>query len=136
MIGLDTNVIVRYAVRDDPEQTAQADALFERLTARQPGFVATVALAETWWVLRQVYRLDRAAVIAFIRQLLASDELRVQDLAAARRALALAESGADFADALIAQAAEQAGCARVASFDQRAVRVGMTAVADLIAGGT
>jgi predicted nucleic-acid-binding protein len=132
MIGLDTNVIVRYVVRDDPEQTAQADAVFQLLTARRPGFVATVVLAELWWVLGRHYRYDRGLLCDFVRQLLASDELRVQDVRAAQAALAAADGGADFADALIAQAGVIAGCELVVTFDRRAVRAGMRDVGVLL----
>ena len=54
MIGLDTNVIVRYVVQDDPRQSAAATRLMEKtLSAENPGFVAVVTLCEVAWVLAE-----------------------------------------------------------------------------------
>ena len=56
MIGIDTNVLVRFLTQDDPEQSALASDVFEReLSARNPGFIGLVVLAETVWVLQSAY---------------------------------------------------------------------------------
>ena len=56
MIGLDTNILVRYLTGDDPIQSAKAREVFEqRLSARNPGFVSVVAMVETVWVLDRAY---------------------------------------------------------------------------------
>jgi len=59
MIGLDTNVVVRYLVQDDPVQSARAaDLIEQQLTERNPGFLCIVALAELAWALERAYRIS------------------------------------------------------------------------------
>ena len=71
MIGLDTNVLVRYIVQDDPDQSAAAERLIEgRCTAQAPGYVSVLVLAELVWVLTSAYDYKKVAVIPVIRQLL------------------------------------------------------------------
>lgn len=122
MIGLDTNVVVRYLVRDDPRQTALADALFDQLTPQRPGFVSMVAAVEIWWVLRTRYRIPVEECRAVVSALLASQELVVERDDLVRQALATASTGADFADALLALLGRAAGCTEVVTFDRTAAR--------------
>ena len=125
MIGLDTDVLVRYIMRDDPDQTAVADAVIATLTAREPGVVNPIVLAELWWVLGASYHRTASERCALVAELLDTDELRITAHPEARQALARALEGADFADALIAAMNARAGCATV-SFDRPAVaRAGM-----------
>ncbi len=56
MIGLDTNVLVRFLVQDEPRQAARADSLMAQLSPTSPGYLSTVVLVETYWVLRSAYR--------------------------------------------------------------------------------
>ncbi len=80
MIGLDTNVLVRYIVQDDPDQSAAAERLIEgRCTAQAPGYVSVLVLAELVWVLTSAYDYKKVAVIPVIRQLLRAAELAVED---------------------------------------------------------
>lgn len=120
MIGLDTNVLVRFLTRDDPEQARVADAVMSTLTPAEPGFVATVVWAELHWVLRRGMKLDRHLVIDRIDGVHASPQIRSEDPAAVSSAIKSARAGADFADALIAATASRAGCREVVSFDRRA----------------
>lgn len=122
MIALDTNVVVRYLVRDDPAQASRADAVFDSLGPATPGFVATLVLAELHWVLTRAYRLGRVEVADIISDLATSDDIRVENPAAVRFAVAAARDGADFADALIAYAASKAGVPETVTFDGRASR--------------
>ena len=62
MIGLDTNVLVRYIAQDDIAQSAKASALIESLTADEPGYVTQVALVEVVWVLSSLYAADRVQI--------------------------------------------------------------------------
>lgn len=96
MIALDTNVVVRLLVRDDPEQTAQAAAL----VAANEVLVTTSVLLETEWVLRSRYRVPRGTILAALQRLIGLDQLTLDQPAAADRALALFEQGLDLADAL------------------------------------
>ncbi len=120
MIGLDTNVLVRYATQDDPGQAALAEGLVRSLTPESPGFVSSVTLAEAVWVLRSAFRVDPDGIARFVRHLLASAELVVEHSEAARVALEETEGSALFTDALLAQIAIGVGCEVTLTFDRRA----------------
>jgi predicted nucleic-acid-binding protein len=124
VIGLDSNVLVRYVAQDEPRQSARASRLLEdELTTDRPGFVSLVVLAETAWVLESVYAADRATVLRVVRGLLAAANLRVQEPEAVALAADDVESTAiDFGDALIARVARSHGCAHTLTFDRRAAR--------------
>src|SRR5262249_21652000 len=80
MIGLDTNVVVRYLTQDDPVQSRKASELIERgLTEVDPGFVSIVAMVETAWVLEQIYGLMAEEVAAAIERMLEVDVLVVEN---------------------------------------------------------
>lgn len=131
MIGLDTNVLVRYIAQDDPVQSPQATRLVESLTAEEPGFVGLVALVELVWVLTGCYAATRGHIFAVLETLLHTRELVVDQADTVWKALRLFKEGkADFADCLIERTAAAAGCPYTASFDRAAVRdCGMRPVA-------
>lgn len=121
MIGLDTNVLVRYLTQDDPAQAAAANRLIESLTVDDPGYLTVVVLVETHWVLRFTYGFARQDVLHALTNVVAADEFMIENEGAVRRALASAASAAaDFADAVIAATCRQAGCADVVTFDRKA----------------
>ncbi|WP_425153795.1 PIN domain-containing protein [Candidatus Palauibacter sp.] len=124
MIGLDTNLLVRFITGDDPELAAVAARLIRgRCTAESPGYVGVPVLVELVWVLRRGYRYDKAAVIQVIRKLLGAAELVVESTEVVQLALRDYESGkADFADYLIGRANRAHGCVRTYTFDRRAAR--------------
>ncbi len=124
MIGLDTNVLVRYIVQDDPEQADAVSRLIEgRCTAQSPGYVSVPVLLELVWVLTTAYRYEKAVVIPVMRQILRTAEFTVEDRDTVLAALREFESGAaDFADCLIAHRNHARGCARTYTFDRRAAR--------------
>ena len=130
MTGLDTNVLVRYVMQDDPRQSPRATRLIESFTADDPGFVPVVALIELVWVLSSSYSLDRAQVSAVVDTLLRSKELVVDQAALVTQALKrYGSGGADFADALIERQAAAAGCSATMTFDAGAAKAdGMTLV--------
>jgi predicted nucleic-acid-binding protein len=125
VIGLDTNILVRFITQDDPVQAARATALIEwELTADTPGFVNLVTLAEVAWVLRNAYGYSREDVVDEFERLLRIEQLVVASRADVLVALTLAEDGlGDFADALIGQLNVAAGCVRTVTFDRRARRL-------------
>jgi predicted nucleic-acid-binding protein len=123
VIGLDTNVLVRYFMDDDGDQAAAAAQLMESLDDDSPGFVGTVVLAELHWVLRAVYALSRGEAAQVLRRLTQARGLLVESPDLVRAALDAAESGADFADAVIACSAAAAGCGTTKTFDRRAARL-------------
>jgi predicted nucleic-acid-binding protein len=125
MIGLDTNILVRYLVRDDPIQTLQAtDVIERRLTAADPGFISTVAMAETAWVLERTYGVPSPAIAAAVERLIEIESLVVENEPEVFLAMtALKEGRGSFADALIGALGAKAGCSTTLSFDRAALRL-------------
>ena len=129
MIGLDTNVLVRAVVRDDPEQTALAQARLQALTLSNPGFVPHIVLVELWWVLTRAYGYSAAEALIPLKRLTETSTIVIQDRDLVLQALIAVDDGADFADALIVAVASAADC-NVETFDKSAiVRAGMVPVA-------
>ena len=125
MIGLDTNVVIRYVAQDDPRQSAAATRLFEKtLSAENPGFVSAVTLCEICWVLAESYNADRDRVRAVIEGLLGSKQLVVESGELAWKALrAWQGSAADFSDALIGEVAAAHGADQLVTFDKAAAKL-------------
>jgi len=125
VIGLDTNVLVRYLAQDDPVQSPKATELIEqRLTESEPGFISVVAMAETAWVLERAYGLADAEIAAAIERVLQIDVLQVeseQEIFSAM--IVLKEGRGSFADALIGALGDKAGCSRTLTFDLKALRL-------------
>ena len=131
MIGLDTNILVRYFVKDDPEQTRSAVSLIHNLTPVESGWVSLAVILELVWALNRLYRIDRIQMIRILDTLLASREIIVDQHDTVLEALRVHRSGrAGFADCLIAASAQAAGCSRTVTFDRIAARdAGMELVA-------
>ena len=130
MIGLDTNVLARYVVRDDPGQTAAATRLIEsECTADSPGVVTLVVLCELGWVLERGYRYSRAEVAGVLRSLLGAQEVRVERSDLAWQALNGYEDGsAGFADFVIGLCGRQEGAEFTWTFDRKAAGTGLFTV--------
>jgi predicted nucleic-acid-binding protein len=129
MVGLDTNVLVRYLAQDDPAQSARATRLIEKeLSEREPGYVGIVVLVETCWVLKRLYGASPEEVRTTVRGLLDAAQLRVENRLAVARAIQ-AIPDADFADALITELAREAGCSRTFTFDRKTAKAGMALLA-------
>lgn len=131
MIGLDTNVLVRYIMQDDARQAAKANALIDSLTAEAPGFVSLVCVVELAWVLSSGYGLERPQVGGALELLLKADQLVVEQHEPVSAALLrFKDSKADFADSLIQSLCAHAGCERTLTFDKGAAKAaGMVLVA-------
>jgi predicted nucleic-acid-binding protein len=125
MIGLDTNVLVRLVVDDDPKQTKAARKFVaSRCTDSNPGFVNRVSLCELVWVLESVYSYDRSAIGKIIAELLASSDIVVEDQPLAQAALAtFRATNVGFADALIGAVNRARGCEATATFDRRSAKL-------------
>jgi predicted nucleic-acid-binding protein len=124
MIGLDTNVLLRYVVQDDVRQSALATQLIETtLSDDEPGWIASVVLCELVWVLEGPYAYARNAIVATLQRLFEIARFRVEAPAIAWRALDAYKSGADFSDALIVLGNERDGCAYTATFDRAASKL-------------
>ena len=122
MIALDTNVLARYIVRDEPRQTAAATRLVEsECTPDAPGVVTLVVLCELVWVLDRGYGYDRRKIAGVVRGLLGAEDLRAERADLAWRALNEFEAGkADFADYVIGLCGSEEKASTTATFDRRA----------------
>jgi len=125
MIGLDTNIVVRYLAQDDPAQSAKATEILERrLTEKNPGFVSVVAMVETVWVLDRAYGFTAQEIATAVERLLQIEVLVVENEQEVFTAMvALKQGRGSFADALIAELGARVGCTRTLTFDQKAVRL-------------
>ena len=121
MIGLDTNVLVRYINQDEPEQSARATRLIEtHCSTEHPGHVTLVVLCELVWVLCGAYRYHKEQALQVLEAIFHSAEFVVEREDVARRALVSWRSGsADFADYVIVSVNHADGCARTVTLDRR-----------------
>ncbi len=125
MIGLDTNVIVRYLVQDDRMQSARATRLIENeLTPENPGFVSIVAMVETVWVLERAFGRSEREIAIAVESMLQADVLSIENEDEVFAAMtAVTDGEGTFADALIGALGKRAGCSHTVTFDRRASRL-------------
>jgi len=124
VIALDTNVLVRFLVQDDPEQARLATEVIDQLSDPVPGFVSREVLVELVWVLERAYRLGRVEIAGALDGLLASTELVIEGADQVGPALELYRNdGFGFADLMIAAAARRAGASELVTFDRKAARL-------------
>ena len=130
MIGLDTNVLVRYIMQDEPSQSAKATTIMESLEVDRPGFVGLVSIVELYWVLSSCYDLTSDQVRQALDLLLRTRQIVVDHAEQVLYALKVFEPGkADFADCLIERMAASAGCEQTMTFDVSAAKhAGMTLI--------
>jgi predicted nucleic-acid-binding protein len=102
MTAVDTDILVRIVVNDDPAQSARAAAF---LRQQERIFLAKTVLLEVEWVLRNGYALGRREVLAILRSILAMGNAEVEDEVEVAQAMRWYESGMDFADSLHVAAA-------------------------------
>ena len=121
MNGIDTNVLVRYLVEDDPIQSRRAAAWINTIAAEADRcFVSAIVLCELAWVLRGAYKVSKDDLLRVLDQVLATSQFVVGDKDVVRRAVALYRAGrADFADYVIGALHREAGCAKTVTFDRR-----------------
>ena len=124
MIGLDTNVLVRFLVRDDEAQYERARRLIRReAQAGEPACISLIVLLETEWVLRSRYELSKAEILSAFSDLLSAADLSFEDEAVVEEALFVwQDSRAQFADCLIGTRYRALGCRATATFDQGALK--------------
>ena len=125
MLGIDTNVLVRFLVRDDEGQFERARRLIKReVGSEEDVFVSLLVLVETEWVLRSRYSLQKSEVMEAISGLLDAAEVQFEDEPAVEEALFIwKDSAADFADCLIGAHHRRLGCRAAATFDAKAVKL-------------
>ena len=120
MIAVDTNVLLRLLVGDDPSQAAKARRLFDRADAEQKTiWVSDTVLVELVWTLARAYSRDRADIVKALRTLSSHATVVLESAAAVRDATDAFERGrADFADCLLCVKVQMVGCDEVATFDR------------------
>lgn len=121
MRGLDTNVILRYLVRDDEQQWQAADRyITEILQANEVCFINNIVLCEVIWVLKSRYKLSRTELIGTIETIANTDIFRFENQEAIAWAVEQMKAGnADFSDYLISRLNQLVGCQETASFDRK-----------------
>lgn len=124
MIGLDTNVVIRYITQDDPVQSAKATKLIESFSADKPGFIAMISVVELVWVVQSCYCASKDTITHMLESLLRTEEIVVEHADLVWQALRQynAAAQADFADCLIERCAHAAGCSYTVTFDRTAVK--------------
>lgn len=123
MIGLDTNILLRATLNDDPSQSRAAQLLLRSLDDDERGFVNLPVLMEFFWVLRSRYKLPRTRLASVMHDLIGVEHIEFEALEVVGKALATYESGtADFADMVIALRNRELGAAKTVTFDEGAAR--------------
>jgi predicted nucleic-acid-binding protein len=121
MIGLDTNIVVRYLTHDDAAQTVAAVRLMDSLSSESPGFLSLIVILELVWVLEVSYRLKKNEIEQVLETLLRSKELVIERAEMVAQALRkFSASNADFADCLIERCGHAAESQYTVTFDQNA----------------
>jgi predicted nucleic-acid-binding protein len=125
MIGLDTNVLVRFLVRDDEEQFNRARKLIRReAQTGEPVHISLLVLLETEWVLRSRYKLSKSEILDAFSELLSAVDMSFEDEPSIEEALFVwKDSSAQFADCLIGARYRALGCSATATFDNGAVKL-------------
>ena len=124
MIGLDTNVLLRYLAQDDPAHSRRATEIVERrLTVQEPGFVSLVSILEVVWVLKSLFKRSRQQIANDIEMLLAADTIEVQNEQEVYTAVVSLRNGiGTFEDALIGALGVWRGCSATLTFDEDAAK--------------
>jgi len=130
MIGLDTNILVRYLTQDDAVQAAAAAKLVDSLSPESPGFLSLVVVVELVWVLQFSYGLKKQEIENVVDRLLRGKELVIERAEIVSQALRKFHSSrANFADCLIERCGHAAECQYVLTFDKHAAAAGMKLLA-------
>ena len=121
MIGLDTNVLVRYIMQDDPIQSPKATLIIESLDGVAGGYVTLVSIVEVVWVLSVSFELTRSQVAQALDGIIRTKQFKIESADQVIRALRVFKVGkSDFADCLIERSADSAGCEKTITFDVNA----------------
>ena len=124
MIGLDTNVLMRYLAQDDPVQSPRAtEIITQQLSEKEPGFVSLVTILEVFWVLKSVFKRSRQDLANDVEKVLSADTLEIQNEQEVYNAVIALRTGAgSFEDALVGSLGIWRGCTTTLTFDHDAAR--------------
>lgn len=120
MITLDTNILLRDLVRDDPEQAATAARFMDSLSPQSPGFISLIVICELVWALHYTYRQSRDTVAAALKLLIDAPQLIVEHQALVENAIG---GTADIADALLHSIGVSYGATKTVTFDRKFARL-------------
>jgi predicted nucleic-acid-binding protein len=121
MIGIDTNVLVRYLVQDDEQQASAANKMLDRISDINPAFINNIVMCETVWVLSRAYKYEKTLIIKVIEQILSTSGIEFENAEGVRKALRHYTNGnADFSDYLIAEINKENGANTTYTFDRKA----------------
>ena len=124
MVGIDTNVLVRYLVREDEVQYERARRRIHREAHADSVLISLLVMLETEWVLRSRYQLAKADIVGAFSALLDAADVHFEDESSLEESLYLwKDSNADFADCLISARHRRLGCTATASFDNKALKL-------------
>jgi len=125
MRAIDTNVLVRFLVKDEPRQSKVAHELFHRAErSRDRLYVSNLVLLETLWVLESAYEVDRESLLETLNELMLMPVLAFESRELVQTVLMNTQAGkADLCDLLIGHAAQLAGCETTLTFDKQAARL-------------
>ncbi len=123
MIGIDTNVLVRYLVQDDKRQAAAANKILDKVSDINPAFINNIVMCETVWVLLRAYKYEKKIIIKAMEQILSTSGIEFENAEGIRKALRHYTNGnADFSDYLIAETNKKNGAKTTYTFDRKAAR--------------
>jgi predicted nucleic-acid-binding protein len=124
--GLDTNVLIRHIVQDDPAQARMASHFIASECSREaPGFLNRIVLCETVWVLESAYGYSREEIADVLERIIRTHQFRIENLQCTWTALRMYRSGsADFADCLLGHTNLEAGCSETVTLDKKAAKTG------------
>ena len=124
MIGIDTNVLVRYITQDDEKQTEQANQFIDNIiNSENSALISKIVLCELTWVLSQAYGYSRKQIAGVIQQILVTQEFTVEDTENELKALQVYQKGnAGFADYFLAQTHLAMGAEYTVTFDKKALK--------------
>ena len=127
MVGLDTNVLIRYLTQDDEHQAAKATAFIEgTLTQQNLGYINVIVLVETLWVLESCYTVNKTGLINVLKKLVTTKQFLIQNIEVVIQAILTYETHLiDYADALLGHINNFAQCSSTYTFDQKAAKLGL-----------
>jgi predicted nucleic-acid-binding protein len=121
MIGIDTNVLVRYLVQDNEQQASAANKILDRISDINPAFINNIVMCETVWVLSRAYKYGKKLIVKTIEQILSTSGIEFENAEGVRKALRHYTTGnADFSDYLIAEINKENGANTTYTFDCKA----------------
>jgi predicted nucleic-acid-binding protein len=125
MIGLDTNVLIRYLIKDDKAQFSKAEKLIEEaLRKKQTLHLCLVVLCEVVWVLKYHYELSKEEICDFLGMLLHAEHIELENREIALNSFKeYQHSQADFADCIIGHTNRKEGCETTYTFDAAAAKL-------------